>query len=503
MEAEPEKPVAGGDSAASGRGISFSGGHQEVEGEHSQQQQHRQAGSNDSSLGRDYQHESPGEALATEQQNGPSKFSSDNNRDSHSSSAVDMAQAKEQQKKGDVTLNLDGEEVDHRKSSTRGDDGSPSCDQSAVNPPEKVEDITPELIRKMEDSYAAYVRTDVYGRRGKGHLPLKNKLSLCVALVTIVPFRLIFIALVMLMYCNYFFICKICTLYRKEGQEEGEENYGHLIGVRKKVITVMGRWLARALLFGMGFYHIKRKQGTSDVMQRLRLGLGQEERDDVEQGREGGVAAAVEGDRPCAIVSNHISYLDILYHMSSSFPSFVAKQSVSQMPLVGLLSKCMGCLYVQREGKTPNSKGVSSIVTQRLLKTRASATAQIFLLFPEGTTTNGNYILPFKTGAFLAGATVQPMILKYPYEHFNPAWDTINGYLHVIILLCQFVNHLEVTTLPPYYPSAKEREDPKAFASNVRTLMSVEGNFTKLDIGLHEKRIYHSTLAGKIRGTRT
>lgn len=35
------------------------------------------------------------------------------------------------------------------------------------------------------------------------------------------------------------------------------------------------------------------------------------------------------------------------------------------------------------------------------------------LLLLQGTTTNGNYLLPFKTGAFLAGAPVQPYLLKY------------------------------------------------------------------------------------------
>ena len=35
------------------------------------------------------------------------------------------------------------------------------------------------------------------------------------------------------------------------------------------------------------------------------------------------------------------------------------------------------------------------------------------LLFPEGTTTNGLYLLPFKSGAFLAGCPLQPVILKY------------------------------------------------------------------------------------------
>lgn len=35
------------------------------------------------------------------------------------------------------------------------------------------------------------------------------------------------------------------------------------------------------------------------------------------------------------------------------------------------------------------------------------------LLFPEGTTTNGNFLLRFRTGAFIAGVPVQPTIVKY------------------------------------------------------------------------------------------
>lgn len=45
----------------------------------------------------------------------------------------------------------------------------------------------------------------------------------------------------------------------------------------------------------------------------------------------------------------------------------------------------------------------------------------------EGTTTNGDYLLPFKTGAFLAKAPVQPVILRYPYKRFNAAWDSMSG----------------------------------------------------------------------------
>ena len=48
-------------------------------------------------------------------------------------------------------------------------------------------------------------------------------------------------------------------------------------------------------------------------------------------------------------------------------------------------------------------------------KTHSDSFFCLFCSIPgvQGTTTNGEYLLPFKTGAFLAGAPVQPVILKY------------------------------------------------------------------------------------------
>jgi len=45
---------------------------------------------------------------------------------------------------------------------------------------------------------------------------------------------------------------------------------------------------------------------------------------------------------------------------------------------------------------------------------------------------------------------------------------------HVFLLLCQFVNHMEVVRLPVYYPSQQEKEDPKLYANNVRKLIAME-----------------------------
>ncbi|KAF4363264.1 hypothetical protein G4B88_016075 [Cannabis sativa] len=274
-------------------------------------------------------------------------------------------------------------------------------------------------------------------------------------MVTLVPIRLV-VGMTVLML--YYLICWTCTLSLAPNRNEDEEeleDYAHLCEWRRDVIVSCGRFLSRVMLVVFGFYWINE---TSDPESNIENG----NRDQSER-----------LIRPGAIISNHVSYVDILYHMSSSFPSFVAKRSVSRLPLVGLISKCLGCVFVQRESKSSGFKGVS-----------------------EGTTTNGNFLLPFKTGAFLAKAPVHVVILRYPYRRFNPAWDSISGVRHVMLLLCQFVNHLEVTRLPIYYPQEHEKDDPKLFADSVRRFMSKEGNLIMSDIGLTEKRIYHAALDG-------
>ncbi|XP_068645703.1 lysophospholipid acyltransferase LPEAT1-like isoform X1 [Aristolochia californica] len=332
--------------------------------------------------------------------------------------------------------------------------------------------VSSESIEELEKKFAAYVRKDIYGTMGRGDLPLKEKVLLPIALVTLLPIRLI--AGFAILLC-YYLICRFCTLFFAPNREDEQEDYAHMVGWRRTTIVQCGRFLSRALLFTLGFYWISvEDRGSNNELNN----------------------PSEESGRPGAIISNHVSHLDILYHMSSFFPSFVAKRSVARLPLVGLISKCLGCVFVQRESRTSDFKGVSGVVTERVQAAHESKNAPMMMLFPEGTTTNGEYLLPFKTGAFLSKAPVLPVLLKYPYKRFSPAWDTISGVRHVVFLLCQFVNHMEVIHLPVYFPSDEEKEDPKLYASNVRKLMANEGNLIMSDIGLAEKRIYHAALNG-------
>ncbi|KAK3038142.1 hypothetical protein RJ639_029596 [Escallonia herrerae] len=335
-------------------------------------------------------------------------------------------------------------------------------------------------IEELEKRFAAYVRHDVYGTMGRGELPWYEKVLLGIALVTLVPVRVVLALAVLVV---YYVICRFCTMFSAPNTEDEQEDYAHMTGWRRVAIVQSGRFLARAMMFVLGFYRVNETYRNQDIDNNLNAETeGKDQTDDVE--------------RPGAIISNHVSYLDILYHMSSSFPSFVAKRSVGKLPLVGLISKCLGCVYVQRESKSSDFKGVSGVVTERVREAHENKSAPMMMLFPEGTTTNGDFLLPFKTGAFLSKAPVLPVILRYPYQRFSPAWDTISGVRHVIFLLCQFVNHIEVTWLPVYYPTQQEKDDPKLYADNVRRLMAREGNLILSDIGLAEKRIYHAALNG-------
>ncbi|KZV28882.1 hypothetical protein F511_13677 [Dorcoceras hygrometricum] len=355
-------------------------------------------------------------------------------------------------------------------------------DRPLLQPEQKIAQPNILTTEELEKKYAAFVRHDVYGRMGRGELPWTEKIVLSLSLVLLVPFRVVAGMAILVI---YYVICRLCTAFLAPNKEDGQEDYAHMGGWRRAVIMQSGRFCTRSMLFVFGFYRISVRTMGDQLDGQLNHEMVRRDQKDV-------------FEWPGAIVSNHVSYIDILYHMSSSFPSFVAKRSVAKLPLVGLISKCLGCVYVQRELKSSDFKGVSGIVNDRIREAHRNEFAPKIMLFPEGTTTNGGYLLPFKSGAFLAKAPVRPVILRYPYQRLSPAWDSISGARHLILLLCQFVNYIEVTELPVYHPSEQEKEDPKLYAENVRKLMAHEGNLILSDIGLAEKRTYHAALNGNI-----
>ncbi|KAK9917469.1 hypothetical protein WJX75_004699 [Coccomyxa subellipsoidea] len=185
--------------------------------------------------------------------------------------------------------------------------------------------------------------------------------------------------------------------------------------------------------------------------------------------------------------------------MSRHFPSFVARGGTEKLALIGPISQNMNCLYVEREDRTAGAKGVATLVKERM---QASASGQgghlrPMLLFPEGTTTNGDFLLPFKTGAFLAGAPVQPVILKYGKGRVSPAWESISAPRHIFLMFANPFHTVTAYELPVYVPTDEERGDPVLYAQNVRKYMLRYSGLKPSSALLADKRAYHALLKGE------
>jgi lyso-ornithine lipid O-acyltransferase len=109
-----------------------------------------------------------------------------------------------------------------------------------------------------------------------------------------------------------------------------------------------------------------------------------------------GFRCEVEGRIPVggAVVSNHLSYLDILLYSSVQPFVMVAKTEVRGWPLLGWLTAQAGTVYVER-GDRPKTYGrVNAAMAE------AYRSGLPVLFFPEGTTTDGAGVLPFRRGLF-------------------------------------------------------------------------------------------------------
>jgi len=110
-----------------------------------------------------------------------------------------------------------------------------------------------------------------------------------------------------------------------------------------------------------------------------------------------GVTWSVEGEVPegGALVSNHLSYVDILLYAAIRPFVMVAKAEVRGWPGIGWLTSRAGTVYVVRGGGPETYPGVNRAMAE------AYRSGMPVLFFPEGTTTDGSVeVLPFRRGLF-------------------------------------------------------------------------------------------------------
>lgn len=104
------------------------------------------------------------------------------------------------------------------------------------------------------------------------------------------------------------------------------------------------------------------------------------------------------------IIANHVSYVDGIV-LGSIFPIiFVSKREVKSWPIIGQWNVLCGTIFINRQRKIQ----VASLIRQMTRKLKQEAN---LLLFPEGTSTNGEGILPFQTVPLAAPLRNRSMIV--------------------------------------------------------------------------------------------
>lgn len=112
-----------------------------------------------------------------------------------------------------------------------------------------------------------------------------------------------------------------------------------------------------------------------------------------------GIQLSIEGqvrqDAPVLLVSNHTSWLDIPVLSAVAPVSFVAKKEVGNWPFVSSLARLQRTVFVDR-GRRQAAGETANEIMERL------ALGDAVVLFAEGTSSDGNRVLPFKTSLFAA-----------------------------------------------------------------------------------------------------
>jgi 1-acyl-sn-glycerol-3-phosphate acyltransferase len=138
-----------------------------------------------------------------------------------------------------------------------------------------------------------------------------------------------------------------------------------------------------------------------------------------------GVRITMEGaparERPLLLVANHASWLDIPVISALAPVSFVAKSEIARWPLFGTFARLQRCVFVERERRARTGAAADEMA-ERLKGGLA------VVLFAEGTASDGNRVLPFRTallGAAVRAASedaalVQPLAIAYRGRHGLP-----------------------------------------------------------------------------------
>lgn len=177
-----------------------------------------------------------------------------------------------------------------------------------------------------------------------------------------------------------------------------------------------------------------------------------------------GLRIRVEGrpSRGALLIANHVSWLDIPALARVTGTAFVAHSGLASVSLIKTLCRMNDTVFVARHDRASVAEQVEQI---RI----AFLETGMLAIFPEGTTNDGQALLPFKSSLLSAaeklpeGTAIQPVLLAY-HEAPDIAWvGDEHGVANFVKILARLRPvRLTLRFLPPL--TGKERENRKAIA---------------------------------------
>ncbi len=170
------------------------------------------------------------------------------------------------------------------------------------------------------------------------------------------------------------------------------------------------------------------------------------------------------------IVANHSSWLDIFVLNASQRVYFVSKDDVSRWAGIGWLARATGTVFIARQ--------VQAAAEQRATFQERLRVGHQLLFFPEGTSTDGQQVLPFKSTLLAAffdgdinGRTIQPVSVRYHAPHgespvFYCWWGGMDFAPHLLRVLARWRQGRVELVYHPAVPVG-EFPDRKAIAKEL------------------------------------
>jgi len=123
-----------------------------------------------------------------------------------------------------------------------------------------------------------------------------------------------------------------------------------------------------------------------------------------------------------AVISNHLSYVDIVVFATLHPCVFVSKAEIRRWPVVGWMTTMSGTVYVER------GHGGSAMQARKGMQAAVDAGLPV-VFFPEGTTSNGSHLLKFHSGLLAqvldSGSPVTAACLRYSFAEDNGPGVTV------------------------------------------------------------------------------